>query len=201
MTNLYLENKYGPDTLKKRLKDDRTTVLRFEKRRLTPVVDTSVKNNFMQMLNANSYQKGGWVLHMLRRKLGDSVFWKGIRSYYAQYKNGNANTNDLCRVMQKVSGQNLEQFFKQWLYTPGHPQLEITWKYNPADQRVEINVNQKQDVLFDFPLEVSLDNEIHIIHVNSKNSVAVFAIKGKPSPVIFDPNVNLLAGFAVEESQ
>ncbi len=67
MTNVYLENKYGADTLKKRLIADRTKVLRFEKLRLTPVVDTAVKNNYMQLLNANSYQKGGWVLHMLRR--------------------------------------------------------------------------------------------------------------------------------------
>jgi aminopeptidase N len=200
MTNLYLENKYGTDTLKKRLMDDRETVLKFEKRRLTPVVDTSVKNNFMQMLNANSYQKGGWVLHMLRRKLGDTLFWKGIRNYYAQYKNSNANTDDLCRVMEKTSGQNLEQFFKQWLYTAGHPQLNITWKYNEANKVVEMSITQKQDNPFEFKLDVAIDHQIRTINVNSKNINIVIAVKGKPSSVTIDPDVNLLAGFEVEES-
>ena len=200
MTNLYLENKYGIDTLKTRLKADRSTVLKFEKRRLTPVVDTGVKNNFMQMLNANSYQKGGWVLHMLRRKLGDTLFWKGIRNYYAQYKNSNANTDDFCKVMEKASGQNLEQFFKQWLYTPGHPQLNITWKYNEGKKVVEMSIAQKQNVPFEFSLEVSIDHQLHTININSKNTAVVFAVTGKPSSVNIDPNVNLLAGFEVEES-
>ncbi|MBB3057136.1 M1 family metallopeptidase [Mucilaginibacter gotjawali] len=200
MTNLYLENKYGTDTLKKRLMDDRQTVLKFEKRRLTPVVDTAVKNNFMQMLNANSYQKGGWVLHMLRRKLGDTLFWKGIRNYYAQYKNSNANTDDLCKVMEKTSGQNLEQFFKQWLYTAGHPQLSITWKYNEANKVVEMSITQKQDTLFEFPLAVSIDGKTMMLDIKNKAVNAVFSVKEKPKNVVADPDVNLLAGFEVAES-
>jgi len=200
MTNLYLENKYGVDTLKKRMKDDRTTVLRFEKRRMTPVVDTSVKDNFMQMLNANSYQKGGWVLHMLRRKLGDTIFWKGIRNYYALYKNGNANTDDLCRVMEKASGQNLQQFFKQWLYTPGHPQLNISWKYHEANHLVEMTITQKQNTLFEFPLAISIDGQTRVLDIKNKAVNAVFPVKEKPKAITPDPNVNLLAGFEVEES-
>jgi aminopeptidase N len=195
MTNLYLENKYGPDTLKKRMLADRNTVIRFEKRRLTPVVDTSVKSDFMQMLNANSYQKGSWVLHMLRRKLGDTLFWNGIRAYYARYDGHNANTDDLRKVFEQTSGQTLEQFFKQWLYTPGDPQLSITWKYNEAKKVVELNIVQKQNSLFEFPLEVSVDGDMHVINIKDKNTLIVFAATGKPSSVIIDPNINLLAGF------
>jgi aminopeptidase N len=201
MTNLYLENKYGTDTLKKRMIADKATVLSFEKRRMTPVVDTSVKNNFMQMLNANSYQKGGWVLHMLRRKLGDSLFWKCIRSYYAEYKNGNANTNDLCRVMEKTSGQNLEQFFKQWLYTAGHPQLGITWKYDEANHIVQMAITQKQNALFKFPLELSIDGQIKSLDIKNKVTEVTFPAKEKPSAIVCDPNVNLLASFEVTESK
>jgi aminopeptidase N len=180
---------------------DRKTVLRFEKRRLTPVVDTSVKGNFMQMLNANSYQKGGWVLHMLKRKLGDTLFWKGIRAYYAKYEGSNANTDDLRKVLEQASGQNLEQFFKQWLYTPGHPQLSITWKYDEADKVVELHIDQKQDVVFEFPLEVSINDHLYAIKVNAKSTSAMFAVAGRPSAIVIDPNVNLLAGFEVAESK
>ncbi|HEY8784819.1 MAG TPA: M1 family metallopeptidase [Mucilaginibacter sp.] len=197
MTNIYLENKYGGDTLKKRLYADRETVLKFEKRRLTPVVDTTVKSNYMQMLNANSYQKGGWVLHMLRRKLGETSFWKGIRYYYAKYDGCDANTDDLREVMEQASGQDLKQFFTQWLYTPGHPQLDINWKYDAAKGVVELNITQRQNTLFEFPLGVSIDHKLRTIYVKDKNTVVHFPITAKPSAVVVDPDVNLLAGFEV----
>ncbi len=200
MTNVYLENKYGVETLQKRLKTDRGIVLGFEKRRSTPVVDTAVKSNFMQMLNANSYQKGGWVLHMLRRKLGDTLFWKGIRAYYAQYKNGNANTDDFKQVMAQASSQNLDQFFKQWLYTGGHPKLTITWTYDDSKKALTIIIKQNQDNLFEFPLELSIDGKPQSISIKDKVTTINLPAQTKPVTVLADPNVNLLASFEVTEN-
>ncbi|MFI5138385.1 MAG: M1 family metallopeptidase [Sphingobacteriales bacterium] len=199
MTNVYLENKYGPDTLKKRLITNRATVFRFEKKRLTPVVDTAVKSNFMQLLNANSYQKGGWVLHILHKKLGDALFWKGIRNYYAKYNGRNAGTDDFRKVMEQTSGQNLKQFFKQWLYTPGHPRLSISWKYNAAASAVELNVIQKQNDLSEFPLEILIGQQLFTVQVKGKSTDAVFKVSGKPTAIKVDPNINLLADFEVTE--
>ena len=85
MTQLYMEHRYGTDSLRKRMEHDREEVIAFYKKRKTPVVDTSSANDLLQLLNKNSYEKGGWVLHMLRRKLGDKVFQKGIQTYYAAY--------------------------------------------------------------------------------------------------------------------
>ncbi|HEY8931318.1 MAG TPA: M1 family metallopeptidase [Mucilaginibacter sp.] len=197
VTNLYLENKYGADTLKKREAEDRKTVLKFEKQRNTPVVDTLVKSNYMQLLNANSYQKGGWVLHMLRRKIGDAAFWKGIRAYYAKYSGGNAYTSGLQKIMEQASQQHLGQFFKQWLYTPGHPDLKISWKYNAAKGMVEVTVTQKQDNLYNAPLELTIDGKLHTINFNDRISTANFKVASKPTEVKVDPNVNLLATFEV----
>ncbi len=199
MTNVYLEHKYGIDTLKKRLKTDRETVLNFEKSSKTPVVDTTVHSNYMVLLNANSYQKGSWVLHMLRRKLGEDAYWKGIRNYYAKYDGSNANTDDLRTVLEQTSGQNLEQFFKQWLYTPGTPHLSITWKYDTSKKAIELHITQKQDVLFDFPLEMSIGGKRHTITVKNKITTLHVPLKVKPSSVVIDPNVNLLAAFLVKE--
>jgi aminopeptidase N len=200
MANVYLESKYGYGELKKRLFKDREIVFGFEKTMRVPVVDTEIKGNYMQLLNANSYQKGGWVLHMLWRKLGDEAFWKGIRGYYAEYNGSNANTDDFRTVMEKVSGQNLQQFFKQWLYTAGHPQLEITWKYDLAKSAIELNITQKQNSLFEFPLEISVDGQLHNVNIKNKNTVIRFAVKGKPT-VGIDPNVNLLAEFEARQIQ
>ncbi|MDB4921301.1 M1 family metallopeptidase [Mucilaginibacter sp.] len=199
MTNLYLENKYGVDTLKKREIEDRKAVFSFEKTRNTPIVDTAVKDNYMQLLNANSYQKGGWVLHMLRRKLGDAAFWKGIRNYYAKYNGGNAYTSGLQKIMEQASGKDLKQFFQQWLFTAGHPDLGITWKYNAAKGVVELTVTQKQGPLYEVSLEVSLDKQQHTISLKDKITTVQFKVPSKPTEVKADPNVNLLATFEVRE--
>ena len=195
MTNVYLENKYGEDILKQRLTEDRKTVFAFEKEHFAPVVDTTVKGDFMQLLNANSYQKGGWVLHMLRRKIGDEAFWQGIRSYYAKYNGGNASTEDLQAEMQNAYGHPLERFFKQWLYTPGHLQLSVKWRFDPKEKVVDLEVGQIQNEPYEFRLELSINGEIH--HVDIKDKFATFQIPvtGEATSVVLDPNVNLLAEF------
>lgn len=196
MTNYYLESKYGVDTLKKRLTKDRIKVLRFERTRFTPVVD-SPATNLMDLLNANSYEKGSWVLHMLRRKLGDDVFWKAIRAYYAKYKGSNANTTDLRHVMEQTSGQNLEVFFKQWLNTAGHPDLGIVWKYDDNTHKLNIQIAQKQKNLYVVPLEIAVDGHLYTINVKGATTTEDIAIAQKPTKIQPDPNVNLLASFTV----
>ncbi|MEO7213256.1 M1 family metallopeptidase [Mucilaginibacter sp.] len=191
MTNLYIESKYGPEKLKQRLLADTATIFSLEKTHLAPVVDTNINGDYMKLLNANSYQKGGWVLHMLRRKLGDELFWKGIRSYYAQYKDKNANTNDLCAIMEKASGVDLKQFFKQWLYTAGHPVLMIEKSFDKASKTITLNITQKQDTLYEFPLEFTIDGRAGIIRVNEREMTMKFSANS--GNLVFDPNVNLLA--------
>src|SRR5664279_5859583 len=97
------------------MKSARNQVLGFSSGSPKPVVDTTV-TDLMRLLNPNSYQKGAWVLHMLRHNLGDELFWKGMRLYYEKYKNQNALTNDFKTVMEEVSGKTLNSFFKEWLF-------------------------------------------------------------------------------------
>lgn len=197
MTNCYLENKYGIDTLKKREAFDRKKVINFEHHRYTPVVDTAVKSNYEQLLNANSYEKGSWTLHMLRHKIGDGAFWKGLRAYYAEYKNKNANTADLEKVMEQFSGQDLHTFFNQWIYNAGHPELTIVWSFDAAKKAINVNISQKQKNVFVFPLQLSIDGKLYTVDVKEKETTASFPLKTKPENLIADPNVNLLAGFDV----
>lgn len=198
MTNLYLENKYGPDTLKARLKLDREIVLKFAKLRFTPIVDSSEKVNFLKLLNRNSYEKGGWVLHMLRRKLGDKTFWKGIQSYYATYAGGNAATADLRKIMEAVSGVDLNSFFQQWLFTAGHPVLAIVWKYNEQKKLLNIQINQRQRELFTFPLEFAFKNtgglkiDNQSFFISNKSTSIEIPMATKPVELIADPETNLL---------
>ena len=71
------------------------------------------------MTSVATYQKGAWVLHMLRERLGDEAFWRGIRLYYARYLNVTASTDDFMRAMEEASGDDLQGFFDQWLRQGG----------------------------------------------------------------------------------
>ena len=81
---------------------------------------------YAQLLDAESYEKGAWVLHMLRRLIGDEAFFQGVRDYYATLRGGTAWTADLARVMEEASGRPLAWFFTQWIVRPGMPVLSAS---------------------------------------------------------------------------
>ena len=117
-----------------------------------PVIDTT-ETNLLELLNTNSYQKGGFVLHMLRSQLGDSAFFRGLRDYYAAHKDGNALTDDLRVSLERASGKDLRGFFDQWLRRPGYPIVAVSW--NAAPTGAQISVTQSDQFgYFDFPLPV-----------------------------------------------
>ncbi|MBN9384672.1 MAG: M1 family metallopeptidase [Chitinophagaceae bacterium] len=196
MTHCYLEDTYGTDTLKAGMKKDRDQVVSFEKNRLVPVIDSSIKKDYMQLLNPNSYQKGGWVLHMLRRKIGDSLFWKGISTYYTTYRDKNASTEDLQTIMTTVSGQDLRPFFHQWLYMPGHPSIKLEWHYDTASSALFITSTQLQPIPYAFSLELSIDGALHTMEITAKTNQVRIPLVAEPTTIIPDPDVNLLADFS-----
>ncbi len=196
MTNLYFEHKYGQDTAQKMRRQDRAQVIAFNKTQHRPVVDTTV-TNYMELLNANSYQKGSWVLHMLRKQLGDSTFWKGIRTYYSRFSGKNASTGDLRQVMEEVSGQDLNLFFTQWLYRPGLPRLGTRWQYDAARHELKISITQQQENIFRFPLDMAVygkDNQVIIktLYLKDKQTNLVIPADNPPQKIVWDPGVNLL---------
>jgi len=201
LTHIYMESKYGSDSLAKRMKEDRLSVLGFVKESKRPVVDSTP--NYLSLLHANSYQKGSWVLHMLRRELGDSLFHAGVRRYYDQYKGRNAETSDLQAVFEKLSGKSLETFFRQWLFRGVNPQLSISWKKDAVTDGLIITIDQVQKGL---PFELALEMELH--YEGNINEVRRFDLskathsflitgKGKLLNVTPDPNISMLAGFSV----
>jgi aminopeptidase N len=195
MANLFLEHKYGRDTLIKRLRVDRDTVISFSRRNKSAVVDSST--NYMSLLNANSYQKGGWVLHMLRIKMGDSLFWRSIRDYYQKFREKNASTSDLQKIMEKEYGSSLDFFFKQWIFHPGLPSLSVTWSYEERTKQVFVKIIQTQERLFHFPLEISIQTETEpsfsrIFEIAEKSNSFSIKVNGKPTRLQLDPQTNLL---------
>lgn len=202
MTILYLKEKYGKDTATAMLKEDREQVIAFSKKIITPVVDTVTKN-LMSLLNVNSYQKGGWVLHMLNRQLGDTVFWKGIQKYYAAYAGKNADTDDLRKIFEDVSGKDLKLFFDQWLYKSGLPKIDIQWIYNEKNKSLSVTISQKQTTHFHFPLTIAFyftdGKELSkTFNITKQTEAFNFAITQKPIQSIADPGTELL--FSLESN-
>lgn len=197
-TQLYNEYTYGKERRAENMGLQRKDVIEYAKRDPSPVVLSKLPTRLTDILNVNSYQKGGWVLHMLRIKLGDDAFWRGIRHYYKKYRNSTASTADLQKIMEESSGQDLDQFFRQWLYTPGHPVVEVSWTYHTGRKAIEVTVSQIQSgVLFNFPLEIGISaggspRVIETIQISAKTQKFIIRSELKPDKILADPMINLL---------
>ncbi len=190
--NLYLEHAYGHGRLAEEELKDREQVIGFYAKTPAPVLDTTI-TDLTKLLSVNSYQKGGWVLHMLRREVGDEKFWKGIRQFYSSFRNDNALTTDFRRIMEEASGKDLKAFFKQWIYRGGHPKIEGSWHFDENSKSLSIELSQNQvSGLFSFPLEISIERDVKTVLVDKKTQTFTFPLASKPSKIALDPNIWLL---------
>ncbi|HEX7981431.1 MAG TPA: M1 family metallopeptidase [Gemmatimonadaceae bacterium] len=167
-----------------------------------PVIDTA-QTNYLELLNANSYDKGAWVLYMLHQQLGDSAFFHGLRSYYAKYRDSTALSDDLRRELEQTSGgRSLQPFFDQWLRRPGFAEPAIGWAFDAATGRVSLFVQQESARgPYAFPLTVVVTDAENVTHrltvTVPADARATLPLTGrfdrKPKSLSFDPDGLLLA--------
>ena len=158
---------------------------------------------------ANPYSKGASVLHMLRMRLGDDVFFKALRTYVNRFKFRTVETSDLRRVFEEISGQSLEQFFDQWAYRPGTPQVTVTsdWNYETNELRLGVEQTQRIDAMtpaFAFTLPVLIESESGAqtwidIDVTGRRHERTVTLKEAPAMVVVDPYLHVLMTPTVEE--
>jgi aminopeptidase N len=207
---LWAEHSRGRDTLVAHMREIRAGLLA-DSDVVThrPVIDTA-QTDLMELLDANSYQKGGYVLHMARRLLGDSVFFRGLRGYYAGHRDGNATTDDLRRALEGASGRDLGWFFDQWLRRPGYPELDTKWSYDPREQRVYLQVAQRRRFgNFRLPLVVELVRRngttrratVEVPAQADSRIVVPIDLDAPPARVILDPDADLLAAISAPRRQ
>jgi aminopeptidase N len=172
----------------------------------------------------NCYSKGGAILHMLRVRLGDDVFFAGVRSYLKKHAFGPVETDDFRVSLEEASGQSLERFFDQWCRRPGHPALDVdlAWKdgdaasagkKSDADRAGTLTVTMKQSQRIDadnpaFAVEVPVwisysdkdgDGDWRWVVMDTRQTVATFALAHKPVDVQVDPNLNVLCSSRVRQ--
>ena len=198
LTNIYIAHSEGSVPFLAQMAQDRKRVVRFGLDFKKPLVD-SLTTDLNLLLNANAYQKGSWVLHMLRQEMGDSAFFAGMSSYYQTYKHSNASSTDFCNIMiaqvaDPDAKAGLKKFFQQWLYQVGHPKLKMN-----DDNKQFLIISQAQQQLFTFPLQIDFvapngtKQRVEVQFDQREMKIAVpGALKDQKWTYIIDPGVRLL---------
>ena len=170
-----------------------------------PVIDT-VETNFLALLNRNSYEKGGFVLHMLRAQVGERAFFDALRAYFAKHKHATAVTDDLRAEMERESGQQLAWFFDQWLRRPGYPDVTAEWSYDSTAREVVVTAQQGSRFgTYQLPLTVAAVDSAGVQHRatitlsanGSPSQPARIPLAQPPAAIVLDPDVELLASLSV----
>lgn len=200
--NLYLLESKGDSIFKEKMKQQRTKVFKYNETNKAPVVDTQTKD-LLKLLNPNSYEKGAWVLHMLRKELGDELFFKGIKAYYEIFRYSNASTYDFQSIMSQISGKNLDTFFEQWLYKTGHPIIKTNYIYFNNKIRMMVTQTQETATIFEFPLDIEIihpngTSEIKTVRITDKITALEIETTGDVKQLNYDPNTWLLFEYTTD---
>jgi aminopeptidase N len=194
---LYQEHVYGREKLSSVMSSKRKTVIEFAKKNTAPIVDTTIVD-INKVLSANTYQKAAWVLHMLRREMGNEAFHRGIREYYNTYKGGTALSKDFTRIMQRYASVDLTTFFQRWLYVGGHPHINGTWTYDPKQKTVIIDVTLSQNGDYGVPLDILVDSRAEVVFLEPGRQSVRLKSDQKPVKMVMDPGNWLLFEGGIE---
>jgi len=146
----------------------------------------------------NPYPKGSSILHMLRERLGDEVFFDGVHRYMAAHAGGLAETDDFRTAMEAASGTSLEWFFDQWCYRPGCPNLKAEVTYDAASRRLRVVVEQTQKIDERTPafrlslpivVETSSGSRTMPWEIQDRRAEREIELDGPPTMVAIDPRL------------
>ncbi|MFZ0896985.1 MAG: M1 family aminopeptidase, partial [Candidatus Nitrosopolaris sp.] len=205
--HLYWENCYGVDEFQYKIMQTADSYFEESSRQYDRPIVTNVYKHPDELYDAHSYEKGGCVLHMLRSYIGDEKFRKSLKVYIETYRGKSVETDDLRKIIEKVSGENLRQFFDQWIYRGGHPQLNVEFSLEESLIKLKIIqmqvANDDDYMVFKFPLDIKLvfssngndnDNKREIIEISKKVTEKTFNLRkdAKIRWISIDPNFKIL---------
>lgn len=153
------------------------------------------------MFDVVTYQKGGRVLHMLRKYVGDDAFFAALKLYLERNRHQTVEVHDLRLAFEDVTGEDLNWFFDQWMLAGGHPELNFKISYDEAAKQIRIRTGQTQDTgkfpLYKLPLDVDIysggKTERKRITINEKVQTFTFDLPQRPDLVNMDAEKMLLA--------
>jgi aminopeptidase N len=206
---LWTEHHEGADEFRWELEGNRRQYVG-ESRRYKRAIVTHNFTAPTNMFDSHTYPKGGWVLHMLRRDLGDVVFFGGIKKYLETFGEKNVDSDDFRKSMADAAGRNLDQFFDQWVFHPGHPDLGVQWQYDDALGSGQLTVTQKQKTddgtrLFRGRLTVEIlyeeGSERQTLEFSEKSHEFTLKTKSRPAALVIDPDGDLLKALTYDPGE
>ncbi|MBK9138523.1 MAG: HEAT repeat domain-containing protein [Verrucomicrobia bacterium] len=172
----------------------------------TPIVWRGFRSPNEQF-SFRAYPKGAWVLHMLRSQLGEDLFRRCVKTWLERNAYDVAVTEDLNSVIEELSGRSFDQFFDQWVYHAGHPEVEVGYAWNEQTKLARISVKQTQAIsdqvlLFRFPLPVRFVTPAGVVErtldITSRAEDFHVALPAAPTQVRVDPAFTVLAKLRVQ---
>ena len=206
---LWTEYKHGRDAADVERLGELAGYLGSAKRGMHDLIDFTYLNR-EDMFDAHSYNKGGLVLHMLRRYLGDTVFFHSLKNYLNENALSSVEGHNLRLAFEKTSGQDLNWFFNQWYYGSGQPELTVT--DSTAANNLYLSVAQTQEGenqqhIFQLPVKVDIyyagqaEPQHESIWMNRRDQTFTIPVKAKPVNIIFDADNSLLAVINYKKSK
>ncbi len=205
---LFFEYADGHDAFIASMADTREKVFDFYQEEPAYRIVHDDLDDMSKVTTRQIYNKGAWVLHMLRNRIGDENWWKGIRNYYRKFMNSHASTADFRREMELACECDLGAFLDQWLYQGGNIVLEGEWRYNDAAEAVEVSLSQVQDdgFLFSADVELGVFNPgetvptIYRVAIDENGGRISIPMSREPAKVVIDPRTVLLAQWTFEKA-
>jgi aminopeptidase N len=173
----------------------------FAQKKLFPVPIVNRDFEDSTEYEGNLYAKSGWVLKMLREKLGDADFFRGLHHYLDANRGQNVVTADLAKAIEQATAINVDKFFGQWVYRAGAPQFEVNYAYDAAAHQVKLDVSQAQKIegqvgLFDVPVDVEIatssGRKTYPIEITKATQSFTFPADAAPLMVVFDRGDRIL---------
>jgi aminopeptidase N len=199
---IYLEQRYGPEAYWQEV----NVILDDAKSAIGTLYLQDTSNVRSMFSYARVYAKGGSVLHMLRHVLGDSVFFRILRSYVVdpRYRFKSATTRDFQAVCEAVAGISLSWFFDQWVFGEKFPYYNYSWKTwsENGNQRASVAIMQTTQtanpVFFTMPIDLQFraqgwDTTVTVFHTMNGQEFS-FTLSHRPDSVLLDPANWILKG-------
>ncbi|UOQ65685.1 M1 family metallopeptidase [Hymenobacter volaticus] len=203
---LWAEHKYGADAAALVQQEKMSRYLDEAQSKREPLIRYHYASH-EDMFDRHSYDKGGRVLHMLRKYVGDDAFFTALNRYLTQNKFSTSEVAKLRMAFEETTGEDLMWFFDQWFLQRGHPELKVTHSF--ANGQVSLRVQQLQDSTFSpiyrLPVTVTtwVNNQAtdHQIVVTKADQTFRLNSSQRPNLVKFDSEAQLLAQIEEERSQ
>ncbi|MGO9450222.1 MAG: DUF3458 domain-containing protein [Candidatus Binataceae bacterium] len=199
---LWCEENLGADEFAWNVRQDREAYLAEDSHDYRRPIVCNRYRAPIELFDRHLYEKGSMVLHMLRREVGDALFYKALNLYCTRHRGGNVITRDLERAFEDATGRNLEWFFDQWVYKEGHPEIEVSSSYDDKRKLASVTVKQTQKtspttLLFRFPTTIALldadgHETRHRVEIREAEQVFNFPAEKAPKSVRFDPGFDTL---------